>query len=106
MRNPIEIENIEEMRRLQSIDDVQLREKMEGLVIGDRVKLTLLPGTGSLARETVLVRITSICGAGFRGKLVSRPASTGLSNLRVGWPLAFTVAHIHSVPEEQSAHGR
>jgi hypothetical protein len=105
MSNPIEIENIEEMRRLQGIDDVELREEIQGLVIGDRVKLTLLPGTGSLARETVLVRITSIRGAGFRGKLVSRPALTGLSNLHVGWPLAFTAAHIHSVPKEQSAHG-
>jgi hypothetical protein len=105
MKNRIEIENIEELRRLEGIDDVELREEIHGLAIGDRVKLTLLPGPGSPVSETVLVRITSIRGAAFRGKLVSRPASAGLAHLRAGWPLAFTAAHIHSIPKGQPAHG-
>jgi hypothetical protein len=105
MRDPIEIENIEERRRRVGIEDVELREAIRGLEIGDFVRLTLLSGTKAPAGETLLVRITRIRGATFRGQLARRPASPGLSKLRAGSPLAFTTAHIHSVVKGQPAHG-
>jgi len=105
MRQSVEIENIEEMRRREGIEDVELQEEIRGLAIGDFVKLTFMAGTTSIVRETLLVRLTRIRGPSFRGKLATRPASAGLSKLRVGSPLAFTTAHIHSLPKDQPAHG-
>lgn len=104
MRNPVEIENIEEMRRREGIEDVELWKEIGGLGIGDFVKLTLLTGPKSF--ETVLVRITSIRGYALRGKLANRPASTGLSKLRVGSPLTFTRAHIHSLSKARATEGK
>jgi hypothetical protein len=104
MRNPVEIENIEEIRRRAGIEDVELREEIRKLEIGDLVKLTLLTGTKSFAGETLLVRITSIRGAAFRGKLITRPTSTDLAKLRVGSPVAFTAAHIHSLVRGEPIH--
>src|SRR5262249_28063980 len=102
MRNAVEIENIEEMRRRLGIDDVELHEQIRGLSIGDFVKLTFLAaGAGSPAGETLFVRITSIRAGAFRGKLADRPASRLLTKLRVGWPVAFTAGHIHSIPKAQ-----
>jgi len=98
MGNPVEIEDIEEMRRLQGIDDVKLREEIRGLRVGDMVRLTFLTGTGSF--ETLLVRITSLRGRAFRGKLAGKPASAGLKKLRAASVLAFTAAHIHSLAKE------
>ena len=69
MRAPLQIENIDEMRRREGIDDVALRDEIRGLKVGDFVKLTLLSG----------------------------PASAALSDLRAGAALAFTAAHIHSL---------
>jgi hypothetical protein len=106
MRDLLEIENIEEMRRREGIDDVELREEIRGLAIGDRVKITLLLGTESAVSETVVVRITSIRESAYRGKLVNRPLATRLSRLRAGWPVVFTAAHIHSIPKGPPAHGR
>jgi len=97
MRKPIQIENIEEMRRREGIDDVELREQIRRLGVGDFIKLTLLTGRTPGTGETLLVRITSIKGPAFRGKLASKPAVPGLSKLQVGSPLAFTAAHIHSL---------
>jgi hypothetical protein len=101
---PIQIENIEEMRRREGIDDVELRAEIRGLRVGDLVRVTLTTGAKSV--ETLLVRITSIRGAEYRGKLADRPASAGLSKLRAGSPLAFTRAHIHSLPRGQPARRR
>jgi hypothetical protein len=104
MRDSVAIENIEAMRRLEGIDDVELREEIRGLEIGDRVNLTLVAGGKASAGETLLVRITSIRGPAFRGKLATRPASAGLAKLRVGSPVVFTTAHIHSLPRGRPAH--
>jgi hypothetical protein len=95
MRDGILIEDIEEMRRQQGIEDVELREQIRGLRVGDLVKLTLL--ASGAAGETLAVRVTSIRASAFRGKLVKCPGLAGLSGLRAGFPLAFTAAHIHSV---------
>ncbi len=98
MRDGIVIEDIEEMRRQQNIEDVELRTQICGLQVGDHIRLTLL--AGGAAGETLTVRITSIRGRDFRGKLITCPALTGLSRLRMGFPLAFTAAHIHSVVKQ------
>ena len=105
MRNLIEIENIDEMRRRAGIDDVELREDIRALRVGDSVRLTFLAVTKPLASETLSVRITSIRGNSFRGKLADRPASSGLSGLRIGTSVTFTRDHIHSVPKERASRG-
>ena len=99
MANTIAIENIEEMRRQEGIDDDELRIDIRGLKAGDFVKVTFLIGTASF--ETVSVRITSIRGSAFRGKLVKRPSSSGLAGWKAGAPIAFTTAHIHSLRKKQ-----
>jgi hypothetical protein len=97
MQNPVEIENIEEMRRQEGIDDVELEGAIRGLQVGDTVKLTFLCGTGSLSKETVPVRITGIAGGALRGELVREPTCAALAHFAVGSPVAFTAAHVHSV---------
>jgi hypothetical protein len=106
MRNRIEVENIEELRRWEGIDDVELREEIRGLAIGDFVKLTFLSGAESFVGETLLVQISSIRGPAFRGKLANKPSSTALSKLRAGSPVAFTAAHIHSLPKRRPTPGQ
>jgi hypothetical protein len=96
MHNSVAIENIEELRRREGIDDVELRAEVGRLRVGDHVKITLRGGE-SHGGETLAVRITTIRGDGFRGKLACDPASAGLAGLRAGSPVAFTTAHIHSV---------
>ncbi|MCI0378810.1 MAG: hypothetical protein L0215_14475 [Gemmataceae bacterium] len=98
MHEPLKIENIEEMRRQEGIDDAELRVEIGRLKVGDFVKLTLLTGTTSF--ETLLVRITSIRGSAFRGKLASQQTSKGLAKLRDRPAFAFTTAHIHSIPKK------
>jgi hypothetical protein len=101
MPNPVEIENIEVMRRLQGIDDAPLRQAIGRLKVGDFVNLTLLTATKSF--ETLAVRITSIKGSAFRGKLAGKPTSAGLAKLRVGSPLVFSTTHIHSLAKDVPA---
>ncbi len=106
MRNTInvEIENIEQMRYCAGIDDVALREEIRRLHIGDFVNLTFVADTRSRTGETLLVRITSIRGHAFRGKLANRPASATLAKLRVGSAVAFNTGHIHSLPRGRQTH--
>ncbi len=94
----IEIENIEKLRLREGIKDVELRRAIRGLRAGDFVKLTLLTGATPSAGETLLVRITSIRGKAFRGKLARSPVSASLSELQAGSPIVFTSDHIHSLP--------
>jgi hypothetical protein len=99
MRDVIEIEDIEEMRRLAGIDDVELRRDIRSLRIGDIVKLTFSAGPG--ACESLFVRITSIRGSAFRGKLANNPVCRSLSKLHIGSAVAFTANHIHSLKKQQ-----
>jgi hypothetical protein len=101
VRNCVRIENIDEMRRRQGIDDLELLKEIRGLGAGDFVRITLLTGNSASAGETLQVRITSIRGLLFRGKLSNRPTCPGLTKLRVGASLAFTAEHIHSVVKKQ-----
>ena len=103
MQKPVEIENIEEVRRQEGIDDVELRVEIRALRVGDFVKLTFLTGSGSF--ETLLVRITSIRGSAFRGKLVKRPSASALRKLGTDASIAFTSAHIHSLIKRHEVVG-
>ena len=103
MRTVVEIEDIEQRRLRAGIDDVELRAEIRGLQVGDVVKLTFL--TGATSFETLSVRITSISGSAFRGKLADRPVAPALSKLRAGSPVAFTAAHIHSLGKRGAARG-
>ncbi len=84
MIHSVEIENIEQLRLREGIDDLELRQAIRGLRVGDFVRLTLLSGPTPSAGEMVLVRITRIRGKNFRGKLAHNPSSTQRSNLRAG----------------------
>ena len=106
MKHPIEIENIEGLRRREGIDDAELREEVRRLRVGDLVHLTFRMGTQSGAGETLLVRITGIRGCAFRGKLIDGPASTDLSKLHAGSLVAFPTDHIHSLPKGRPARER
>lgn len=90
MHNRIEIENIEEMRRQQGIDDVELAEEIRRLRVGEVVMLTFL--TNARGFEMAPVRITQINGIAFRGKLVRPAAFCGRNKI-----FEFTISHIHSV---------
>jgi hypothetical protein len=100
------IENIDELRRRNGIDDVELQAAIRRLRVGDRVKLTILVPIASFAGETLVVRITSIRGMKFRGKVVTAPVSRGLKELRVGSSLAFSADHIHSVASQRPAEAK
>ena len=91
----LEIQDIEEMRRREGIDDAELRLGIRGLKVGDFVKVSLLTGVDSF--ETRQVRITSIRGSTFRGKLANQSAGARRRKPRDGTALAFTTAHIHSI---------
>ncbi len=104
MRARVEIQNIDEMRLEAGIDDVDLRSEIRGLHVGDLVNLTFLAGTTTC--ETLPVRITSINGLTFRGKLADGPAASALSQLHVGSSVAFAASHIHSVVKRRAASPR
>lgn len=106
MENSTVIENIEKMRRREGIDDVELRDEIRTLAVGDFVKLTFLSRTKTFAHETLLVRIAGIDSHAFRGVLAESPTSNGLSGLEIGSSVVFTADHIHSLPKEQPAHGK
>jgi hypothetical protein len=53
MRHAVQLENIEELRRRQGIDDVELREAIGRLRVGDFVKLTLVTGPEPCLGETL-----------------------------------------------------
>jgi len=89
----IVIENIEDLRQREGIDDVQLHQEIRLLDVGDDVRLTFL-NTARVC-ETLLVRIQRIDGPRFRGKLVQRPLATSL--LKLGSFVSFAATHIHSV---------
>jgi hypothetical protein len=95
----IEIENIDELRRCEGIDDVELHEDIGRLRVGDHVLLTFLSGTS--LRETLPVRITSIRGEQFRGRLAGRAARPKLLGLAPDALVTFTAGQIHSIARRQ-----
>jgi hypothetical protein len=97
MSKRMQFENIEAIRRQAGIEDVELREAVAALRVGDHVRITPMIGGRSFLSHTVLARITRIEGGGFRGKLTGAPACPPPPGLRIGSAVAFTASHIHSV---------
>jgi len=95
MRQCIEIEDIEFLRRQNGIHDVELQAEIKALNEGSIVRLTFLAGPRISA--TLAVRITSIVPAGFRGTLTEASSIAGLATLRIGGRVVFTADHIHSI---------
>jgi hypothetical protein len=81
----------------EGIEDLELHAAISSLQVGDSAKLSFRADKVSFAGETLLVRITSIKGCAFRGKVAAKPARIGLWNLRVGSLVRFTATHIHSI---------
>jgi hypothetical protein len=102
MEPSVVIEDIQAMRRQAGVEDRDLQDEIRGLRIGDTVKLTFQAGPRTF--ETLAVRITSIRGCAFRGKLASASRSGLVASLRVGTSVTFTSAHIHSVTRKQATH--
>jgi hypothetical protein len=96
MGRVVAIENIEEMRLRAGIDDVELRESIRRLRVGDRVRLTLLADPDVPSGKTLWFRISRIKGSRFEGRL---DKGQGPAGLRPGALVSFTAAHIHSVFE-------
>jgi hypothetical protein len=71
MRDEVEIEDIDEMRRREGIDDIELRAEIRRLRVGDVVRLTFHAGTKPRVSQTLLVRVVRITGSKYRGKLVT-----------------------------------
>ncbi len=99
MRSRVEIENIEEMRRQEGIEDTELWKAIYTLRVGDFVRVTLVADTVPAARETLRVRITSIAPGALRGRLADQPAAGSLAKHRRGALLNFSPNHIHSITE-------
>jgi hypothetical protein len=100
MSDAVEIQDIERLRLSQGIDDVELRDEVGRLRPGDLVRLTFL--CGPRHSETIAVRITSIRGDVYRGKLTAGPSSAVLPGLHVGQLVVFSRTHIHSVVRRQA----
>jgi hypothetical protein len=99
MRVSIQIENIDELRRCNGIDDIELHGKIDRLQVGDHVLLTFL--SGSNLRATLPVCITRIRAGRFRGRLAARPARPELLGLRANAMVAFSAGQIHSITRPQ-----
>ncbi len=97
MWHGVEIENIEEMRRQAGIDDIELREDIRQLQVGDCVKLTFMTDSDRLRSETLLVLITNINGDNYQGKLAETPKLLGTAKVQEGSVVKFKKDHIHSI---------
>jgi hypothetical protein len=104
MRVSIQIENIDELRRCNGIDDIELHDEIGRLRVGDHVLLTFLSGTN--LRTTLAVRITRIRAGRFRGRLAARPAQPNLLGLPTNAMVAFTAGQIHSIARPQTEYAR
>jgi hypothetical protein len=100
MRQALQLQDIEEMRRENGIDDVELRRAIRALRVGNSIRLSLV--TSARSFETVQVRITSIRGSTFHGKLSQSKTRPRRSNHAPALTVAFTTAHIHSIVREES----
>jgi hypothetical protein len=107
---PIEIENIDELRQREGINDVELHESIGSLQVGDHVRLTFL--AGPTLHETVLVRITRIRAGQFRGRVVGSVARPEQLGLKPDALVTFVAGQIHSIarpqptgPRGKSKHG-
>ena len=106
MRVAIAIENIDELRRCNGIDDIELHEAIDRLRVGDHVFLTFLSRTNQ--RTSLPVRIRRIRAGRFRGRLAAPIARPEWLGLRANAFVAFTAGQIHSIarPQPECARGK
>jgi hypothetical protein len=106
MASPVQIEDIDDLRRREGIDDVELHEDIGTLEVGDHVRLTFLSGT--TLRETLTVRITRIRAGQFRGRLADAVARPELLGLQPNALVTFTAGQIHSIarPQPMAVRGK
>lgn len=104
MRVSIEIENIDELRRCNGIDDIELHEDISRLRVGDHVLLTFLSGTH--LRTTLPVRITRIRARQFRGRLAAPIARPEWLGVRPNTLVTFTAGQIHSIARQRPEPAR
>lgn len=97
MKRTFKLENIEQMRLREGIDDIELRESIRQLQIGDCVYVTFLDCSHPKRSKTVLIRLVAIHKNGFGGKLMQPLDALGPSDLRVGSLVTFRESHVHSV---------
>jgi len=97
MSQRVQFENIEEMRQNAGIDDIELRDAIRRLQVGDWVKLTVSIN-GSFPGDPLFIRITSIKGNLFRGKLAQPGRAARRAKLTTESVLTFTGEQIHSIP--------
>ncbi len=97
MSQRVQFENIEEMRRTAGIDDTELHDAIRNLQVGDLVRLTLRTTPDRFPGESLVVRITSIKGNLFRGKLAQPKRALLRLGLTAGSLFTFTWEHIHSI---------
>jgi hypothetical protein len=97
IQNTVELENIEHLRRQQGINDIELRQEIRQLRVGDHVRITFLAIANPAHGETVVARITSIRANQFRGRLTAGPSTLGPCRFQTGSLVVFTRNHIHSV---------
>jgi hypothetical protein len=103
-KDAILIEDIEAVRLREGIEDVQLAVQIRRLRVGDAVNLTFLPHAEAFPGILLVVRITSIAGLVFRGKLMHAPGRSRRPELRRGRSLTFTAAQIHSISGKHHAN--
>ena len=95
------IENIDEARRREGIDDIVLRNEIVRLKAGDHVRLSV--SSDGRQFEMLSVRITSLKGTVLRGKLLENPRSRGLGELSAGSAVKFAVGQVHSIVDGKPA---
>ena len=95
------IENIDEARKREGIDDVVLRNEIIRLKAGDHVRLSV--SSDGRQFEMLSVRITSLKGTAIRGKLLENPRSRSLGTLVVGSAMKFAAGQVHSIVDGKPA---
>ena len=95
------IENIDEARKREGIDDVVLRNEIHRLKAGDHVRLSV--SSDGKQFEMLAVRITSLKGTAIRGKLLDKPRSRALGTLVPGSAMKFAASQVHSIVDGKPA---
>ncbi|HEX3314791.1 MAG TPA: hypothetical protein VHR72_07875 [Gemmataceae bacterium] len=95
------IENIDDVRKREGIDDVVLRNEIVRLKAGDQVRLSV--SSDGRQFEMLAVRITSLKGNAIRGKLLDKPRSRGLGTLAPGSAMKFAASQVHSIVDGKPA---
>ena len=95
------IENIDEARKREGIDDVVLHDEIVRLKAGDHVRLSV--SSDGKQFEMVSVRITSVKGSALRGKVLEKPRSRSLGTLIAGSAMTFKAGQVHSIVDGKPA---